>query len=54
MCTCISQFMISLLTAGIDQACLLTKTQRFQGLPKQIQDIVGQYSVADQVSALHL
>ena len=35
--------------AGIDQACLLTKTQRFDGLPKHIQESVGKVSVKNQV-----
>ena len=38
-----------LFNAGIDQACLLTKTQRFDGLPKHIQESVGRVSVKNQV-----
>ncbi|XP_045209826.2 39S ribosomal protein L37, mitochondrial-like [Mercenaria mercenaria] len=36
------------LTEGIDQACLLTKTQRFDGLPEQVKKLLGQYSVDKQ------
>ncbi|KAL4228521.1 39S ribosomal protein L37 [Mactra antiquata] len=36
------------LTEGIDQACLLTKTQRFNGLPPQIERLVDKYSLTNQ------
>lgn len=35
-------------TEGIDQACILTKTQRFDGLPPQVEKLVGKYSLEDQ------
>lgn len=36
------------LSEGINQACLLTKTQVFDGLPKQVQDLVGKVSIQNQ------
>lgn len=35
-------------TEGLDQACLLTKTQGFHELPKQVQNLMGKYSVQNQ------
>lgn len=36
------------LSEGIQQACLLTKTQTFDGLPTQIQELVGKASIRNQ------
>ena len=38
--------------SGIDQACLLTKSVRINGLPNKIQDLFQKYSIPSQVSAL--
>lgn len=36
------------LTEGVDQACLLTNTQRFDGLPEQVKGLLGKYSINNQ------
>lgn len=39
---------LSAFTEGMQQACLLTKSQLFTGLPPAINDLVGKYRVSDQ------
>lgn len=39
---------INKFSEGINQACMLTKTQSFEGFPTEIQDLIGKVSIKDQ------
>lgn len=39
---------INMFSEGIKQACMLTKTQSFEGFPTEIQDLIGKVSIKDQ------